>query len=1205
MATLSDLYPVNVLSSSAYEKYNLIPSEAANMDEIFKQIKDAWGKYGSVPKELLTQAWNYYNNGTIDYLALVKSVISLAGVIPEVSAFVPFANQFLDFIWPKIFGDSTSTTPDLFEQLKPQIKALVDEAIYKANEQLLADTAKGFEGVVQLYNEKVVQVKKAPTVQHVLELHNQIDAVRNFFLHDAPHFVSSGTVAIPHLTMMVTLQLMVLRDAILSDSSWNYTDDDKDTLLNGALGFRQILNTYSKWVFDTLTEELNTNYATFDTVDKWNARNNFLTIVTLTSLDLVALWPTLDPELYPVNTDIDFTRTLKSPILQPVWNPNPFIVPNDFLSYQGELSSMQFSNQYDTAGYSSVLSGIINRLDRSNYTTRELNYGYGRTVYGVNIDKPPIPVKSTNPVIKTSLTNTSYNRIEASAFTATFADGSDDGLVVQGNYGAAWDHAYTASDTAPSQNKLNYFYTSTKDPLLWNFVNVYIPIDTPAGNIIGQPDDTGKLSIKGFPAEKGFSDSGNLEYVNEPLNGAAAVKLTNKQVFRLALVNQISQSYAIRIRYASNATANNWFHLYTPSGSPINGHLIFPATNTDATMSVQGENGRYGLVTATESVTIPAGGAEIIIENLNQTDLFIDRIEFVPVPTNYYFQVSANLQPFQEQDVWTGDGSAGDYEIQSDLGLSSSRGMVLFYNGDDRVATGYWQFDSRSESTVPTNFNRISLISYASDSQLVVLDFHLKKQNNQKFEIEQDLQNITNQVNELFTSSTQDTLVSDVSDYWIDQVVMKIDVLSDEVFGKEKTELRKRANKAKQLSKTRNLLITGNFENLNDWYIGRNVVRVGNHELFKGDYLLLPPPSLFPSYAYQIIEEFKLKPNTRYTVSGFIAQAEGLELIISRYGQEIQKVFHVPEGTAYPLTSEEIANCCAPSSNPNATDSHFFNYSIDIGSLQPEANLGIEVGFRIVKPTGFAKLSNIEIREERALTMSEISSVQRTEQTWRRKYNQERTEVNTVIQPVIDQINALYENEDWNGTIRSTISYADVQDIVLPTLPKEKHWFMDDRTGEHASIRQRFQRALDRAFQQLEARNLFHNGHFTNGLTDWTIEGNTAMITLETGQQVLQLEHWDASAAQSIEIANFNQNQEYQLRVYAKGKGKITIKHGVDGERIEVMNIDSTNFIKQHSAPLKFDTATIEVYVMSEDGVLQVDSIELIKFSVEDTPDNN
>lgn len=1129
MATLSDLYPVNVLSSSAYEKYNLIPSEAANMDEIFKQIKDAWGKYGSVPKELLTQAWNYYNNGTIDYLALVKSVISLAGVIPEVSAFVPFANQFLDFIWPKIFGDSTSTTPDLFEQLKPQIKALVDEAIYKANEQLLADTAKGFEGVVQLYNEKVGQVKKAATVQHVLELHNQIDVVRNFFLHDAPHFVSSGTVAIPHLTMMVTLQLMVLRDAILSDSSWNYTASDKDTLLNGALGFRQILKTYSKWVFDTLTEELNTNYATFDTVDKWNARNNFLTIVTLTSLDLVALWPTLDPELYPVNTDIDFTRTLKSPILQPVWNPDPFIVPNDFLSYQGELSSMQFSNQYDTAGYSSVLSGIINRLDRSNYTTRELNYGYGRTVYGVNIDKPPIPVKSTNPVIKTSLTNTSYNRIEASAFTATFADGSDDGLVVQGNYGAAWDHAYTASDTAPSQHKLNYFYTSTKDVLLWNFVNVYTPIDTPRVNIIGQPDDTGKISIKGFPAEKGFSDS-NLEYVNEPLNGAAAVKLSYNQIFRLPFTNQISRNYAIRIRYASNITATNWFHLYTRSGSPINGPLTFLTTNTDTAISVQGENGRYGLVTATESVTIPAGDSEVIIKNTHQTDLFIDRIEFVPVPPK------------------------------------------------------------------PT---------FAPDSQQVTLDVYLKEQNNQKLETEQDLQNITNQVNELFTSSTQNTLASDVSDYWIDQVVMKIDALSDEVFGKEKTELRKRVNKAKQLSKIRNLLIAGNFENLNDWYVGRNVVRVANHELFKGEYLLLPPPSLFPSYAYQIVEEFKLKPNTRYTVSGFIAQAEGLELIISRYGQEIQKVFHVPEGTAYPLTSEEIANCCAPSSDPNATDSHFFNYSIDIGSLQPEANLGIEVGFRIVKPTGFAKLSNIEIREERALTMSEISSVQRTEQTWRRKYNQERTEVTTVIQTVIDQINELYENEDWNGTIRSTISYADVQDIVLPTLPKEKHWFMDDRTGEHASIRQRFQRALDRAFQQLEARNLFHNGHFTNGLTDWTIEGNTAMITLETGQQVLQLEHWDASAAQSIEIANFNQNQEYQLRVYAKGKGKITIKHGVDGERIEVMNIDSTNFIKQHSAPLKFDTATIEVYVMSEDGVFQVDSIELIKFFVEDTPDNN
>ncbi|WP_190318204.1 hypothetical protein [Bacillus wiedmannii] len=49
---------------------------------------------------------------------------------------------------------------------------------------------------------------------------------------------------------------------------------------------------------------------------------------------------------------------------------------------------------------------------------------------------------------------------------------------------------------------------------------------------------------------------------------------------------------------------------------------------------------------------------------------------------------------------------------------------------------------------------------------------------------------------------------------------------------------------------------------------------VANHDLFKDDHLLLPPPTRYPSYVYQRINKSKLKSNTRYTISGFIAQSE-------------------------------------------------------------------------------------------------------------------------------------------------------------------------------------------------------------------------------------------------------------------------------------------------------------------------------------------
>lgn len=50
----------------------------------------------------------------------------------------------------------------------------------------------------------------------------------------------------------------------------------------------------------------------------------------------------------------------------------------------------------------------------------------------------------------------------------------------------------------------------------------------------------------------------------------------------------------------------------------------------------------------------------------------------------------------------------------------------------------------------------------------------------------QDLRNITAQVNALFTNLTKDQLALNTSDYWIDQVVMKVDLLDPAVFGKEK-----------------------------------------------------------------------------------------------------------------------------------------------------------------------------------------------------------------------------------------------------------------------------------------------------------------------------------------------------------------------------------------------------------------------------------
>ncbi|MGR5996186.1 pesticidal protein [Bacillus cereus] len=185
----------------------------------------------------------------------------------------------------------------------------------------------------------------------------------------------------------------------------------------------------------------------------------------------------------------------------------------------------------------------------------------------------------------------------------------------------------------------------------------------------------------------------------------------------------------------------------------------------------------------------------------------------------------------------------------------------------------------------------------------------------------------------------------------------------------------------------------------------------------------------------------------------------------------------------------------------------------------------------------------------------------------------------------------MYQNEDWNGSVHPHVTYQHLSAVVVPTLPKQRHWFMEDREGEHVGLTQQFQQALDRAFQQVEEQNLIHNGSFTNGLTDWTVTGD-AQLTIFDEDLVLELAHWDASVSQTIEIMDFEEDTEYKLRVRGKGKGTVTVQHGE--EELETMTFNTTSFTTQEQT-FYFEGNTVDVHVQSENNTFLLDSVELIE----------
>ncbi|MDF9513566.1 delta endotoxin C-terminal domain-containing protein, partial [Bacillus paranthracis] len=232
----------------------------------------------------------------------------------------------------------------------------------------------------------------------------------------------------------------------------------------------------------------------------------------------------------------------------------------------------------------------------------------------------------------------------------------------------------------------------------------------------------------------------------------------------------------------------------------------------------------------------------------------------------YSVDQTVNLPPYKQWVYIPGNGDGkgnfADFNFQflSSIPYYAVVQLVFWRNGE--WARQYNVVDGMHVSIEDVPFDTISIrfgnSTTSTKPRLVKITgtYGRKASSSKSLTEPTDLNQITKQVQDLFATQDQTALSHEINDYWIDQMVLKVDALSDEVFGKEKKALRKVVNKAKQLSNARNLLIGGSFDTLAAWQLGKKVIRREDGDLFKGEHLLLPPPTvLSPSYAYQKIDE--------------------------------------------------------------------------------------------------------------------------------------------------------------------------------------------------------------------------------------------------------------------------------------------------------------------------------------------------------------
>nr|WFP21573.1 Cry53_orf2-like protein [Bacillus thuringiensis] len=485
----------------------------------------------------------------------------------------------------------------------------------------------------------------------------------------------------------------------------------------------------------------------------------------------------------------------------------------------------------------------------------------------------------------------------------------------------------------------------------------------------------------------------------------------------------------------------------------------------------------------------------------------------------------------------------------------------------------------------------------------------------------------------MFTNNAKNALKIETTDYEIDQAAISIEYMSDDQYPQEKMMLWEEIKLAKKLSQSRNLLENGDFQDSygyvgNRWTNSNSITIQSNDPIFKGHYLHMSGArdidgTLFPTYIYQKIDEFKLKPYTRYRVRGFVGSSKDLKLVVTRYGKEIDAIMDVPNDLAYmqPNPSCGDYRCDSPSQSmmsqgyptPYADgyasdmyacpsdrvkkhvkchDRHPFDFHIDTGELDTNTNLGMLVLFKISHPHGYATLGNLEVIEEGPLTDEALEHVKQKEKKWNRNIEKARMETQQAYDPAKQAVDALFTSAQ-ELHYHTTLNHIKNADHLVYSIPYVNHAWLPDAPGMNYDLYQGLKARIMQAYNLYDARNIITNGDFTQGLQGWHAIGNATVQQMD-GASVLVLSNWSAGVSQNLHAQD---HHGYVLRVIAKkegtGKGYVTMMD-CNGKQ------ETLTFT---SCEEEYMTKTVEVFPESDrvrieigetEGTFYINSIELL-----------
>lgn len=1115
------------------------------------------------------------SSGTIVVGTMLSAIYApalIAGPIGIIGAIIISFGTLLPLLWNESENNPKTTWIEFIRMGEQLVDKTISQTVFNILESYLKDLKvnlvdyeKAKQDWIELKKQQLPGSPPSTKLRNAADIaHQRLDSLHNKFAELNKFKVEPyETILLPVYAQAANLHLNLLQQGAMFADQWieDKYSSRNDTFAGNSNDYQNLLKsrtiTYINHIENTYQNGL--NYLWNQPEMTWDIYNEYRTKMTITALDLMALFPFYNKELYDPTVGIKSELTREIFINTPV---EPHLHRYFKLSETEEkltnnsdlfkwLTSLKFRTLYQP-GFP-FLIGNMNSFTNTNGTQlinnqQQLWSFPGTTENEEKLFPSPANIDQVTMYI---YYGSGWGIPEPISTTINKLIFNHDKHELISEYDAGNTNAPTRSLSLGLPNHylscLNSYYplTATTDGMNKEELKMYSFGWT--HNSVDFLNEISKDKITQIPAVKAYRLTSNSRVIKGPSHiGGNLVYLSENSQMALTCryTNSSPQEYKIRIRYASNRL--NMGQLFTTFSSH---QFVLPPTFNHFDIE-QAKYEDYAYAEFPESMSIRGNlnsDILLILNILAGGELLLDKIEFIPLTQ----KVKDNLEK-EKIDMLK--------NLTDSLFNSPSKDTLKIDSTDYQIDQIAFQIESINEEINPQEkMELLDNIKYA------------KKLN----QLRNLLYSRESQAQIDWVTSNDVSIYHGKKPFNDYTLVMSrtSSSLSEITATNYQTYIYKKIEESKLKPYTR-YLVRGFISNSEDL------------EIF------------ISRYENEIHTNMNVHGDDDTLLNSDIRQNECESKLPIIFDATLQ--YSLSPSRTSGISNHSYYNNGHQSS---CNDTHIFSFSIDTGEVDFNNYPGIEILFKLSNTNGYASISNLEVIEERLLTEEEKLQIIEIENRWKAKKESQRNETEKITTQAQQAINSLFTDTQYSNlkfeTTKQNITEANT---ILENIPYVYNALLPTEPGMNFVLFNSFKDQINKAHALYKMRNLIKNGDFINDTKYWSISTDVKLEKVNK-ETILVLSSWVAQASQQILV---QKQKRYLLRVIAKkedmGRGNVIISDCLNNiAKIDFTPHDcnmnhiqnSSEFIIKtiHFSP---NTEQVRIDIGQSDGVFKVESIELI-----------